>query len=151
MTNQISDLQEIRKINGRKLLAEYPSSREFANAAGIAPAQVSGLFGKNPTITVGDKIARRLERQCFKLEGWMDINHEAEPVEKISTEAAAKCMVAMIETLDEHGTRLEDLDGTKLFYLLERIFSKASEQTAINRHYVKYMLVTHQIADLKKS
>lgn len=151
MTNNFGDLQKIRQINGRKLLSEYTSKKEFAEAAGIAATQVSGLFGSNGSIKIGDRIARRLEDKCFKPRGWMDMDHEAEDVEVIPVHTAAKCIVALVETLHEHDMTLDEIDHTKLFYLMERIFSKAHQQKTINRHFVHYMLVSHQMAELKKS
>lgn len=151
MVNNISDLQEIRKNNGRKLLSEYASKKEFAEAAGIAPAQVSGLFGPNAALKVGDKIARRLERECFKPKGWMDIDHDCEPVSTIKTDVAAKCMVAFIEVLQEHGTSIDQMDPNRIYHFLERMFASAEGQKTINRGYVQYMLFMHQMSELKKN
>lgn len=151
MTDQKPDIQKIRQINGRKLLEEYDNKKQFAESAGISPTQVSSLFGNNGSVKIGDRIARRLEDKCFKPRGWMDMDHEAEEEEFISVHAAAKCVVALVETLHENNMALDEVDHTKMFYLIERIFSKAHTQKTINRHFVHYMLVSHQMAQLKKT
>ena len=67
--------QQRRRNNLKRLLADYPTQRHFADAVGLSVAQVSHLL--TGFREMGEEIARRIE-EALKLEmGWMDRDADA--------------------------------------------------------------------------
>lgn len=74
--------QDIRMANLRKLIAEFGSNSALANAVGTNEKYLSQLLNMLPLPSgnhrsLGDKLARRLERCSGKPDGWMDRDHDA--------------------------------------------------------------------------
>ena len=70
------DVYGIRLRNARELAAEFERLADFAAKIGKQPTQVSRFMGKNPTKTIGSKIARDIEKAYSKPHGWLDRPHE---------------------------------------------------------------------------
>lgn len=65
-------VEDVRLRNARRLVSEAGSLKAFALTIDRAPTQISRAIGKNPTQTIGNRMARHIEN-CFGLrEGWMD-------------------------------------------------------------------------------
>ena len=67
--------QQRRRDNLRRLLANYPTQRHFADAVGLSVAQVSHLL--TGVREMGEEIARRIEEALGLEMGWMDHGLEA--------------------------------------------------------------------------
>ncbi|WP_241088071.1 S24 family peptidase [Pseudomonas viridiflava] len=73
--NPIMKISDTRLENFRRILAEKGLRlTDIADLLGKAPAQVSAFGGKNPTKSIGDKIAREIERALDLIEGSLDIH-----------------------------------------------------------------------------
>lgn len=74
--------QQRRRNNLKRLLADYPTQRHFADAVGLSVAQVSHLL--TGVREMGEEIARRIE-EALKLEmGRMDRDADSSLSESIS-------------------------------------------------------------------
>lgn len=74
--------QQRRRNNLKRLLADYPTQRHFADAVGLSVAQVSHLL--TGVREMGEEIARRIE-EALKLEmGGMDRDADSSLSESIS-------------------------------------------------------------------
>ncbi|MEE5107257.1 S24 family peptidase [Pseudomonas alliivorans] len=68
-------ISDTRLENFRRILAERGLRlTDIADLLGKAPAQVSAFAGKNPTKSIGDKIAREIESALDLIEGSLDIH-----------------------------------------------------------------------------
>ncbi|KTB55151.1 hypothetical protein AO067_10435 [Pseudomonas viridiflava ICMP 13104] len=68
-------ISDTRLENFRRILADRGLRfTDIADLLGKAPAQVSAFGGKNPTKSIGDKIAREIERALDLIEGSLDIH-----------------------------------------------------------------------------
>lgn len=70
------DIHEIRRHNARLLAEKNRTLASFAEAIGRPATQVSRFMGKNPTRSIGSKIAREIEQAFDKPHGWLDIYHD---------------------------------------------------------------------------
>ncbi len=70
------DIHEIRRHNARLLAEKNKTLSSFAEVIGRPPTQVSRFMGKNPTRSIGSKIAREIEHAFNKPHGWLDIYHD---------------------------------------------------------------------------
>ncbi len=61
------------------LAADFSNQTEFARFIGRDRAQVSRFIGKNSNATIGDIIARHVEKAFKKERGWLDIDHSIPP------------------------------------------------------------------------
>ncbi|MFZ1643128.1 MAG: helix-turn-helix transcriptional regulator [Candidatus Contendobacter sp.] len=68
--NYLLVYQQRRRENLKRLLADYPTQRHFADAAGLSVAQVSHLV--TGVREMGEEIARRIEQATGLEMGWMD-------------------------------------------------------------------------------
>ena len=68
-------IEEVRLLNARTLLARYKTLSEFANVLDRSATQISRVMGKNPTKTIGSKLARHIERCTSMQTGWLDLDH----------------------------------------------------------------------------
>lgn len=66
------DAKSIRLENLRLLIQEIGSQKKLAHQAGVNPAYLSQILSKRTPRTMGDDVARRLERGMKKSHGWMD-------------------------------------------------------------------------------
>ena len=67
--------QQRRRDNLKRLLADYPTQRHFAEAVGLSVAQVSHLV--TGVREMGEEIARRIEEALGLEMGWMDRSVDA--------------------------------------------------------------------------
>lgn len=67
------DAKSIRLENLRLLIQEAGSQKKLAHQAGVNPAYLSQILSKKTPRTMGDDVARRLERGMKKPHGWMDM------------------------------------------------------------------------------
>lgn len=72
----MATIQEIRRINARKLAARAGSDAIFADRVGISPSRVSQLIGKTPVKNIGHTTARRMESALGEEPGWLDVLHD---------------------------------------------------------------------------
>lgn len=73
----LQDLRRIRIDNVRKLCGLYPSITAFAAAIAQDPSLYHAVAGENPRRSIGEALARDIER-CLNLEsGWLDRAHSA--------------------------------------------------------------------------
>lgn len=75
------EVGDIRLENARQLSKKFSNLKEFSEALGMAPSQLSQLIGPNPRRRIGTTLARRIEDTCDKGKGWLDVVHR----EKSST------------------------------------------------------------------
>jgi SOS-response transcriptional repressor LexA len=75
--NGVMDAKEIRLENLRILVDEVGGQRRLALRAGVNPAYLSQIMSERTARTMGDDVARRLERGTDKPRGWMDVRHGA--------------------------------------------------------------------------
>ncbi|WKD51707.1 hypothetical protein [Microbulbifer spongiae] len=75
------EVGDIRLENARQLSKKFNNLKEFSEALGMAPSQISQLIGPNPRRRIGTTVARRIETACSKEKGWLDVAHK----EKSST------------------------------------------------------------------
>ncbi len=68
-------IKEIRRANARYLTRKFSNKREFADATNISGSQLSQRIGPNPTESIGNAIARRMEQAAGVPEGWLDREH----------------------------------------------------------------------------
>lgn len=68
-------IEEVRLQNARTLLARYKTLSEFANILDRSATQISRILGKNPTKTIGSKLARHIENCTNVQTGWLDLDH----------------------------------------------------------------------------
>lgn len=73
-STEFPTISEIRRENARKLAAEVGSNAKFAETIGREPTQVSRFIGKNPTVAIGDDLARHIEEQHRLPRGFLDQN-----------------------------------------------------------------------------
>lgn len=72
---QVKTIQEIRRLNARKLRDSVGGNTYFANKIDREPTQTSRFIGNGATKGIGDAMARHIEK-CFDLpQGWMDTEH----------------------------------------------------------------------------
>ncbi|OBS98391.1 hypothetical protein A9259_08000 [Vibrio cyclitrophicus] len=68
-------IEEVRLQNARTLLARYKTLSEFANVLDRSATQISRVMGKNPSKTIGSKLARHIESCTSMQTGWLDLDH----------------------------------------------------------------------------
>lgn len=106
-------VHEIRLYNLRRLLSASESANAFAEQAGIDPATLSRVAGRNPTEPIGDKIARKIEQNCGLNPGSLSslafaIDLPDQPVEHqlLTASPTVRRLVALVlqksESLDPH-------------------------------------------------
>lgn len=64
------ELQKHRRANLKRLVADYPTQREFGEAAGLSVAQISHILTE--VRGMGEEVARRIEGALGLPLGWMD-------------------------------------------------------------------------------
>lgn len=75
-------IQEIRRINARKLRDGVGGNSFFATMIDREPTQTSRFMGDGATKNIGDAMARHIEK-CFDLPlGWLDQEHQTTNVAK---------------------------------------------------------------------
>lgn len=75
-------IQEIRRINARKLRDGVGGNSFFATMIDREPTQTSRFMGDGATKNIGDAMARHIEK-CFDLPlGWLDKEHQTTNVAK---------------------------------------------------------------------
>ena len=75
-------IQEIRRLNARKLRDGVGGNTYFANMIDREPTQTSRFMGEGATKGIGDTMARHIEK-CFDLpQGWLDTEHQTTNVAK---------------------------------------------------------------------
>lgn len=77
-------LQQRRRNNLKRLLADYRTQREFGAAAGLSVNQISHIL--NGVREMGEEIARRIESALGKPLGWMDADPDQEPAPETALE-----------------------------------------------------------------
>lgn len=74
------ETKDIRRNNLRDLMDSYvqagKTKAEFAEMAGLPPAQLSQLTSRTPARNVGDIVARRIEKSLSLRHGWLDVPHD---------------------------------------------------------------------------
>jgi len=88
--NGTMDAKEIRLENLRLLIDEVGGQRRLALRAGVNPAYLSQIVSERTARTMGDDVARRLERGTDKPRGWMDVRHAPYGVPAGAATAAAR-------------------------------------------------------------
>lgn len=69
-------IEDLRLENARTLAKKFSTLADFADAIDRSATQVSRIIGKNPSKSIGSKMARHIEH-CFNLdEGWLDSDHQ---------------------------------------------------------------------------
>ncbi|MGR5061999.1 S24 family peptidase [Photobacterium sp. DNB22_13_2] len=68
-------IEDLRLYNARLLTDKFDTLAEFANAIDRSATQVSRLVGKNPTKSIGSRMARHIEQALQLPEGWLDTVH----------------------------------------------------------------------------
>lgn len=66
-------IQDIRRQNFARLLAEYETNKAFADATGLPAAFVSQI--KTGRRDIGEEVARKMERNLRLHHGYMDVSH----------------------------------------------------------------------------
>jgi len=96
MTNTYKTIHEIRRENTRALARQVGSNASFARLIGREPTQISRFIGKNPTVNIGDDLARHIEEKMSVPHGWIDQdwNLEKNLGLTVLNESAAKYAVA---------------------------------------------------------
>ena len=77
-------VKETRRDHLRRLIQGYPSQRQFAEALGMAPSQISHIV--TGLREVGDQVARRIETELSLREGFLDtpLDDESAPAAPIA-------------------------------------------------------------------
>ncbi|MCO1336946.1 hypothetical protein MO867_21700 [Microbulbifer sp. OS29] len=108
MTNK-----ETRARNIRLLREQHgPKNKDFAEALGLSVSYASQISQDPPITNVGDNKARWIEERLGLEPGWLDMEHpEAETRQQlkpgqIDEVLAAKCVAAMMETLEKEGIKM---------------------------------------------
>ncbi|MDH5528135.1 MAG: S24 family peptidase [Nitrospirota bacterium] len=70
------DAKTIRRHNLTILISEAGGQKKLAGRTGVNPAYLSQILSRKTLRTMGDDVARRLERGMSKPHGWMDVMHE---------------------------------------------------------------------------
>ncbi|MGF1878804.1 S24 family peptidase [Photobacterium frigidiphilum] len=68
-------IEDLRLTNARLLTRRFDTLAEFANTIDRSATQVSRLIGKNPTKSIGSRMARHIELTLQLPEGWLDTVH----------------------------------------------------------------------------
>lgn len=132
---------EIRRLNTRKLMEErFGSGRgamqKLATLLERPLTQINQLIGENPTRNIGNQMARHIEHQCGKEEGWLDIPQMGVLMPNVSvasmgTETRAVPIISyvqagmMLEVVDPFtlgdgfATILTDVDCSAFTFALE--------------------------------
>ncbi|MDH4228957.1 MAG: S24 family peptidase [Nitrospirota bacterium] len=69
------DAKSIRRQNLLHLIAEAGGQKKLAGRTAVNPAYLSQILSDKTPRTMGDDVARRLERGMDKPHGWMDVTH----------------------------------------------------------------------------
>lgn len=69
------DIKQIRKINLRALVDQYPRVEDFAEKAETSATYISQIFSEKVKAEVGDKLARKIEKRLGLEHGYMDVLH----------------------------------------------------------------------------
>ncbi|QBQ98185.1 hypothetical protein [Paraburkholderia pallida] len=102
----MKDIDEIRRTNLRLLEEEYGSPTSVANALSMSLAQFANLRDGAKDSKTGKKrgmrkeTARRIDSAAGKPDGWLDVDHSAQPIDNVSK---SKREPAGWEKLDESG------------------------------------------------
>lgn len=70
------DIYQIRLHNLRKLVYEYNGQKNFSEAADIATNQLNHIVGPNPIRNVGEKLARKIEKNLNLEDRYLDKKHK---------------------------------------------------------------------------
>lgn len=87
------NIEDIRRNNLLILLEENDGREKLSELSGLSPSHISQLKSSNKKVTMGTKIARRLEEATGKREGWMDASH---------TNSHSELIAQVIEKLDKN-------------------------------------------------
>ncbi|OOF25069.1 hypothetical protein BZJ19_10140 [Salinivibrio proteolyticus] len=69
-------IEELRLVNARKLVERFDTLSKFAEAVDRAPTQMSRVIGRNPSKSMGSRMARHIEQRLGLEEGWLDVSHD---------------------------------------------------------------------------
>lgn len=70
--------EDIRLENARALSKSVGGNAMFADKVDRSATQISRIMGKNPTIKIGPRMARHIEKCFGKPDGWLDTDHNAQ-------------------------------------------------------------------------
>lgn len=101
----MSDIHEIRRKNTQKLLANWDTRQEFADACSLHKSQVTQLVGNNWTNNIGTTIARRIEAANNKPRNWLDVDHdnESDLDMNLSIEVVLDCVTGLNTCLRQNN------------------------------------------------
>lgn len=140
----MATIDEIRRINARKLAERAGSDTAFAERVEMSPSRISQLIGKTPVKNIGRATARRMEAAFHQPTGWLDVLHdeqdgtvaESHPAQVVETapiaandEVTAEQMLEFFEVF-----RKADLDTrTQVMSTLRAAARLAARKTANRR------------------
>lgn len=76
MSKIFTSIDVIRRENTKKLMEDMKLTRaEFAATVDVGYALLGHYIGKNPTKSIGDEVARRIEEKTGKPAYWLDHDH----------------------------------------------------------------------------
>lgn len=104
------EVSYIRLENARQLSKEFNSLKEFAEALGMQPSQLSQLIGPNPRRSIGSTVARRIEATCGQDKGWLDVTHKdssgaVTSSKGVNLDLLVDCIAAVEEKVAELGIK----------------------------------------------
>lgn len=76
MSKKFTSIDVIRRENTKKLMEDMKLTRaEFAATVDVGYSLLGHYIGKNPTKSIGDEVARRIEEKTGKPAYWLDHDH----------------------------------------------------------------------------
>jgi hypothetical protein len=104
---QSMDNKTLRLKNARALINIAGNIDKFAEKIKRSPSQASQVAGKTPTRGIGDRLARHIEICFDKPRGWIDQEHETDPM----IERAEKIKRAYLDSSAETRLMIERMFG----------------------------------------
>ena len=101
------DVKEIRLNNLNKLINEFGSINELANAINSSPSYISQLKNGSGNKSMGDKYARNIEVAIKKPHGWMDKDHDSDPFSHFDSNNTEQLVEIGLDALNEAFDKVE--------------------------------------------
>lgn len=132
-------LADIRWKNASKLMAQFDTKKQFADACGLAKAQIAHILGEAPLSAIGNTIARRIEKGCNKPSYWLDIDHTATlgATKSANLELMIDVTTSLRRVLKKNGISIDSLTERALEALLRHLFELAVQLGKVPEAQIK--------------
>lgn len=131
-------IYDIRLDNLRLLIRQWESAVSLAKELGHSNSSFLGqLAGPNPTRTISEKVARKIEKTLNLSEGWMDESHSPENALQTSDDFLLACVAMVTACIQDARLTLNPEETAEITYLA---WDDAKAKGRLDRRYVQTLV-----------